>query len=190
MVDLPTFTDNTNSRNLELYSIIAEHDNTGYPLSYCLLSTATAIEPQKRIRALSNWIKKVKEVYHINPKFVHVDKDMAEIHAVKDVWDPKVQLCWWHLRKAIRERLKNMKLSTTPYKPTQANAEFPFIDITFAPLGKADATKTEEPIGSDDEELASNTRSSPIPSLRANSVLPTFEKWSLNSSKNIFVPIL
>ena len=117
-----------------------------------------------RIRALSNWIKKVKEVYHINPKFVHVDKDMAEIHTVKDVWDPKVQLCWWHLRKAIRERLKNMKLSTTPYKPTQANAEFPFIDITFAPLGKAD-TKTEEPIGSDDEELASNTRSSPIPSL-------------------------
>ena len=95
-----------------------------------------------RIRALSNWIKKVKEVYHINPKFVHVDKDMAEIHAVKDVWDPKVQLRWWHLRKAVREQLKNMKLSTTPYKPTQANAEFPFIDITFAPLGKADA-KTE-----------------------------------------------
>jgi len=83
MVDLPTFTDNTNSRNLELYSIIAEHDNAGYPLSYCLLSAATAIEPsRKRIRVLSNWLKKVKEAYHINPMFVHVDGGVVEIHAV------------------------------------------------------------------------------------------------------------
>jgi len=89
---------------------------------------------------------------------------MAEIYAVKEVWDPKVQLCWWHLRKAVRERLKNTKLSTTPYKPTQANTEFPFIDITFTPLGRADAIETKGLIDSDDEELPSNTRSSPIPS--------------------------
>lgn len=164
-VDLLTFTDNTNSRNLELYSIIAEHDNAGYPLSYCLLSTATAIEPKKRIRALSNWIAKVKEAYCINPTFVHVDKDMAEIHAVKEVWNPKVQLCWWHLRKAVRERLKNTKLSTTPYKPTRANIEFSFIDITFAPLGKADSAETEGLIDSDDEEFGNDMRSSPsVPS--------------------------
>ena len=31
--------DNTNSKNLELYSIMAEHDNAGFPVSYCLLST-------------------------------------------------------------------------------------------------------------------------------------------------------
>ena len=89
---------------------------------------------------------------------------MAKIYVVKEVWDPKVQLCWWHLRKAVREQLKNTKLSTTPYKPTQANAEFPFIDITFTPLGKADAIETEGLIDSDDEELPSNTRISPIPS--------------------------
>ena len=109
---------------------------------------------------------KVKEVYHINPTFVHVDKDMAEIYAVKEVWNPKVQLCWWHLRKAVRERLKNTKLSTTPYKPAQANAEFPFIDTAFAPLGKADAIETEGLIDIDDEELASNSRRSPILSSR------------------------
>jgi len=163
-VGLPGLIDNTNSWNLELYSIIAEHDNAGYPLSYCLLSTATAIEPRKRIQALSNWITKVKEVYRINPTFVHVDKDMAEIHAVKEVWNPKVQLCWWHLRKVVRERLKNTKLSTTPYKPTQANTKFLFINITFTPLGKADVAETEGLIDSDDEEFASNMRSSPIPS--------------------------
>ena len=79
---LLVFADNTNSRNLELYIIIAEHDNAGFPLSYCLLSTGTAIEPKKRTGALSNWITKVKETYQINSTFVHVDKDMAEIHAV------------------------------------------------------------------------------------------------------------
>jgi hypothetical protein len=71
----------------------------------------------------------------------------------------------WHLRKAVRERLKNTKLSTTPYKPVQANAEFSFIDVTFGPHGKADAAETEGLIDSEDEELASDTRSSPVPSL-------------------------
>jgi hypothetical protein len=89
---------------------------------------------------------------------------MAEIHAVKEVWDPKVQLCWWHLRKAVRERLKNTKLSTTPYKPNQANAEFSFIDIAFTPLGRVDTAETEGLIDTDDEELTSNMRSSPLPS--------------------------
>jgi hypothetical protein len=37
-------TDNTNSRNLELYSVLSEYDNASFPISYCLLSTATAIE--------------------------------------------------------------------------------------------------------------------------------------------------
>ncbi|THU89691.1 hypothetical protein K435DRAFT_760822 [Dendrothele bispora CBS 962.96] len=34
----------TNSAHLELYCVMAEDDNTGFPLSYCLLSTATSIE--------------------------------------------------------------------------------------------------------------------------------------------------
>jgi hypothetical protein len=89
---------------------------------------------------------------------------MAEIHAVKEVWDPKVQLCWWHLWKVVRERLKNMKLSTTPYKPNQANAEFSFIDIAFTPLGRVDMAETEGLIDTDDEELTSDVRSSPLPS--------------------------
>ncbi|KAI5989692.1 hypothetical protein EDD15DRAFT_2171139, partial [Pisolithus albus] len=36
--------DNTNARNLKLYSMLGEYDNAGFPLSYCLLSTATSIE--------------------------------------------------------------------------------------------------------------------------------------------------
>ena len=53
----------------------------------------------------SAWICKAKEIYSIHPTFVHVDKDMAEINTVREVCDPKIQLCWWHLKKAVRERL-------------------------------------------------------------------------------------
>jgi len=85
----------------------------------------------------------VKETYNIHPTFVHVDKDMAEISAVMEVWNPKIQLCWWHLKKAVRERLKKTKLSTTPYNAVEACAEFPFIDLQFTPNGRSDARETE-----------------------------------------------
>ena len=39
--------DNTNSKNLKLYSIMGEYENVGFLLSYCLLSMATAIKPGK-----------------------------------------------------------------------------------------------------------------------------------------------
>src|ERR1700754_557818 len=74
-----SFIDGTNDKHLELYSIIAEHDNTGFPLSYCLLSTATSLELKKRTKALISWASKLWEVYGLNPSFIHIDKDMAEI---------------------------------------------------------------------------------------------------------------
>jgi hypothetical protein len=42
-----TTSDNTNAKHIELYSMMAEHDNAGFPLSYCLTSTATAIDQGK-----------------------------------------------------------------------------------------------------------------------------------------------
>jgi hypothetical protein len=36
--------DNTNSKNLEKYSVMGEYDNVGFPLSYCLLSTVVAMD--------------------------------------------------------------------------------------------------------------------------------------------------
>ena len=62
---------------------------------------------------------------------------------LQDVWLAKIQLCWWHLRKAVRERLSKKKLSTTPYNAQRAWLEFTFIDLAFVPYGKADATEHE-----------------------------------------------
>ncbi|KAN0133621.1 hypothetical protein V8E53_008568 [Lactarius tabidus] len=54
---------NTNSKHLELYNILGEYDNTGFPLSYCLLTTAASLEDQKRTRVLESWGTILHDVY-------------------------------------------------------------------------------------------------------------------------------
>ncbi|KAJ7712298.1 hypothetical protein B0H16DRAFT_1437028 [Mycena metata] len=134
---------NTNSKHLELYSIMGEYDNAGFPVSYLLLSTASSIDQGKRRKALTAWAKCVRDTYGIHARFTHVDKDMAEIGMLKDVWNAKISLCWWHLRRAVRTRLATAKLATTPYDPGRANAEFSFIDVAFIPVAQADGGEYE-----------------------------------------------
>jgi hypothetical protein len=114
---------------------MGEHDNAGFPLSYCLLSTATAIDQGKRKKALSAWSQCVRDKYSLFPVFIHTDKDMGEIGSSKTVWDAKINLCWWHLRRAVRTRLAKAKLSTTPYNVDRAIKEFGFISTDFIPAG-------------------------------------------------------
>jgi hypothetical protein len=127
--------DNTNSKHLELYSIMGEYDNARFPLTYCLLSTATAIDIGKRKKSIIAWSRCLRDIYGINPEFVHTDKDMAEIGAVKDVWEAtgKFNLCWWHLRHAVRTRLVKTKLATSPYNLSHTMAEYSFIKPDFIP---------------------------------------------------------
>lgn len=118
--------DATCEYNLELYSVMAEYDNAGFPLTYCLLSTATTIDHQKRMKALVAWTKCLRDKYGINPIFAHVDKDMAEIGCLRQV------------------RLAKAKLSTTPYNAKRAHAEFSFVDEDFIPPGtRVDAADYE-----------------------------------------------
>jgi len=61
---------------------------------------------------------------------------MAEIGCAKVVWpEAKINLCWWHLHRAIRTRLAKAKLSTTPYNFERARNEYGFIDKDFIPPG-------------------------------------------------------
>jgi len=114
---------------------MGEYDNAGFPMTYCLLSTATAIEPGKRKLAIAAWSRCLRDKYGVKPVFIHTDKDMAEIGASKDVWEAKINLCWWHLRRAVRTRLAKAKLSTSPYNLDQAMAEYDFIKPDFIPAG-------------------------------------------------------
>jgi hypothetical protein len=86
--------DNTNSKHLELYSMMGEYDNAGFPVSYCLLSTSSAIDQGKCMQALTAWANCLHKKYGLKPVFTHVDKDMAEIGSLQSVWDAKISICW------------------------------------------------------------------------------------------------
>jgi hypothetical protein len=59
--------------------MMAEHDGAGYPLTYCLLSTATSIEIRKHTKALNAWASHLHDEYNIDPDFCHLNKDMGGI---------------------------------------------------------------------------------------------------------------
>ncbi|KAK1222702.1 hypothetical protein PQX77_014446 [Marasmius sp. AFHP31] len=135
---------NTNRMHLELYCIMAEFDNAGFPLSYCLLSTTDATTPGKQMNALEKWSRHVRDAYRVRPCFINVDKDLAEIGMAQRVWpDARIQICGWHMKKAVKEHITKAKLSTTPYKATDAHKVFSFINPTFVPLGRADPGERE-----------------------------------------------
>ena len=48
----------------------------------------------------------------LQPKFFLTDKDFAQINATRFTWpNAKVQLCRWHIKKAITTRLSSNKIS-------------------------------------------------------------------------------
>lgn len=130
---------------------MAEQDNSGVPIAYMLLSTASSIVAEKRILALTSFLQCIRDRYKLQPRFVHTDKDTAEIKAAKIIWpDAKHQLCWWHVRRAIRQRLAMAKLETSTYNPQRANKVFDFIDVSWLPTGQADPKDDEGDMAEDD----------------------------------------
>jgi len=81
--------------------------------------------------------------YGIIPAFAYIDKDMAEIGMLQSLWKPKIQLCWWHMHKAVGDWLDKKKLTTTPYNPSFAKSKFPFISLDFIPSRQADPYEHE-----------------------------------------------
>ena len=123
---------------------MAEHDNAGMPIAYLFLSTATSIEKQKRRRALNAFLEVIKSKYGASPRFVHTDKDTAEIGAANDVWPTaKHQLCHWHMERAIGDRSRKKALATTKYNAKRANKVFSFISVRFVPRVKSDPNDHE-----------------------------------------------
>jgi len=88
--------DNSSSKLLEFYSIMGVYNNAGFPLTYCFLSTATAIDVGKRKKAIAARSRCLCDKHSVSPVFIHSDKDMGKIGAAQDVWEAKIDLSWWH----------------------------------------------------------------------------------------------
>jgi hypothetical protein len=73
----------------------------------------------------------------LNPTFFGTDKDMAEIFAVRQTWpNVTVQLCYWHVRQAIRTKLaaSQKKATQNEYRPDEAQMLIPELEICWGSM--------------------------------------------------------
>ena len=124
---------------MSLSAVLAELDGTGVPLCYLLLginsskpeSTSTPAGATTCI--LRQFLQPLKD-YGFNPAFFGCDKDKAEISAIRLVWpNTKIQLCFWHAKRAIRNKLQDSGKTHTQkrYFPEEAKLLVPTLEICW-----------------------------------------------------------
>jgi hypothetical protein len=138
----------TNSGGMDLFAVLSEVEGTGVPLAYCLVELLKPPQSQtvqnKPVRAdsgamtyiIQKFLQRLKS-FGFNPRCVAIDKDPAEIAAVTTVWPGvKVQLCYWHARRAVRTRLNSSKSANTQshYRPEDAQKLIPDLEICWGSL--------------------------------------------------------
>jgi hypothetical protein len=120
----------------ELYVLHAEFDGTGFPLAYLFLEGNGQTGNGVRTYIITEFCKQMRDQENIYPQFLLSDKDFAQISAAQMTWPTtKVQLCQWHLLRAVKTKLKNSKLpKQMSYSNIAANNQFSFIDPNFMPI--------------------------------------------------------
>jgi transposase-like protein len=96
----------------ELYGIVGSIKGAGFPIAYLILSTKASNNEEQmepRTKALAGFFRSLCDK-GLRPQYFYTDKDFAEINAAKEVWpNADIQLCQWHLERAIRQKLKSRK---------------------------------------------------------------------------------
>jgi len=126
----------TNSAGYSLFAVLAEVDGTGVPLAY-MFAKPTAGNVSSYSTPLSQllflFLKRIQDL-GFAPSFFGCDKDMSEIIAISNVFPrARIQLCYWHVLRAIRAKLSSSKESTsrTIYDPVAAKASVPELELCW-----------------------------------------------------------
>ncbi|CAG8841962.1 10803_t:CDS:2, partial [Gigaspora margarita] len=91
----------------KLYSILAVIDSTGFPISYLYISSGKNCDIYM---ILTEWFKAISNININNIKILLSDKDFSQISSVQAIWkDLRVQLCKWHIKRAIKQKLFSTK---------------------------------------------------------------------------------
>ena len=131
----------TNNAGMDLFALLAEFDGTGIPLGYCFIQV-TPMEPSRRSEQgaltgiLVQFLRRF-QLLGLNPSFFGIDKDHSEIGAVTQVFpDAKVQLCFWHSKRAIRQKMRDTTKTSTQakYSPAEAQALIPSLEICWGSI--------------------------------------------------------
>ena len=113
----------------------------GVPLAYLYANTFTAPDDclqdprniiNSRVKVLKEFFLSLRRV-GILPTFVLVDKDAGQIAAIQEAWSwtASMQLCLWHVKRAIDRKIRDKKYKSSQYtarKAKEANEQFRFID--------------------------------------------------------------
>lgn len=117
----------TNNMEWELYTIMGVIDGTGFPLSYLLISAG---KNRNITGILASWMQALKDRNLKNFPVILTDKDFAEINAAQTIWpEAQIQLCAWHVQRAIKQRLASNKQSVYyTYNPKIAHEQCSTVD--------------------------------------------------------------
>ncbi|CAG8846371.1 34191_t:CDS:2, partial [Gigaspora margarita] len=124
----------------ELLSVSSIHCDAIYKTAkgqfelYGIISSIHECSNGLRTKALTSFLSSLCNK-GLQLQHFFTDKDFAQINATKEVWpNINVQLCLWHVEKAIKEKIKSSKkIKQTQYQPSEAVKEFSFINPTFKP---------------------------------------------------------
>ena len=121
--------------NFELYDFHAEVHGTGFPLAYLFLENNGNCSGLIRTDTIAAFLIEIRLHKCIEPEFFLTDKDFAQISAALRAWPSiKIQLCQWHMHRAIENKLKDSKKAQQIiYNPFVAHEKFSFIATTFIP---------------------------------------------------------
>ncbi|KAJ5982326.1 hypothetical protein N7451_012426 [Penicillium sp. IBT 35674x] len=133
----------TNSGGMDLFAVLAEVEDTGVPLAYCLVELIKPprdksaekkpirADPGAVIHIIQQFLARLK-CLGFNPRCFAIDKGPAEIAAVIATWPSvKVKLCYWHVKRAVSMKLNSSKSTNTQnnYKPEEAQKLIPELEI-------------------------------------------------------------
>ena len=118
----------TNNARMDLLSVLAELDGTGIPLAYCFVETIleqhTRYSGQGALTGILDQLLRVLNSQVLDLAFFGVDKYFSQITAVQQVFpDTKVQLCFWHAKRAIRQKLQDASKTQIQAKHFPAKAQ-------------------------------------------------------------------
>jgi hypothetical protein len=93
----------------ELYVVHAEVDGAGFPLAYLFIENNGNCGNGIRTGIIIDFLVQLK-MRGLEPEFFITDKDFSQISAARFVWNNiKIQLCLWHIKKAVEARMSNNK---------------------------------------------------------------------------------
>jgi hypothetical protein len=123
---------NTNKQKYELYGAMAIVDGTGFPLSYLFLATG---RNRPVTRTITEWFGALKTKRLGNIQTVYTDKDLAQINAARATWsNVNIQLCLWHVKRAVEQKLSSRASQQSRYNPQDAHRLCSVIDETWQPI--------------------------------------------------------